>query len=91
MNSDRESELRRRLEMTEIPPPPVGLADRIRGDIPDDLFSGKELVRPQRTRLFLLQIAASVLLLAGSAYMVTRVLIIGEPAAVFVGPPSLAE
>jgi len=82
MNPNRESELRRRLEMTEIPPPPAGLADRIRGDIPDDLFSGKELVRSQRTRLFPLQIAASVLLLAGSAYMVTRVLIIGEPAAV---------
>ncbi len=80
MNPNRESELRRRLEMTEIPPPPAGLADRIRGEIPDDLFSGKELVRPQRTLLFPLQIAASVLLLAGSAYMVTRVLVIGEPA-----------
>ncbi len=82
MNSDRESELRRRLETTDIPPPPAGLADRIRGDIPEELFSGKDAVRPRRSRLFPLQIAASLLLLAGSAYMVTRVLLISDPAAV---------
>jgi hypothetical protein len=85
MNSNRESELRRRLEMTEIPPPPPGLADRIRQDIPDELFPKTGGVRPMRTRLFPMQVAASVMLLAGSAYMVTRMFIVGEPAAMQTG------
>ena len=82
MNPNRESELRRKLEMTEVPPPPHGLADRIKGAIPEDAFPPSGVKHPSRSRFFPLQVAASVLLLSGAAYMATRVLLTGDPVAV---------
>lgn len=79
MNPNPESELRRKLEMTEVPPPPHGLADRIKGGIPEELFPAKGGSRPLRARFFPLQVAASLFLLAGAAYMATRVLVTNDP------------
>ena len=71
MNRDQEAELRRKLSMTSVPKPPDGLLERIKADIPKYL----EPVPPKRTRFTLeLRIAASLVLLIGSAWLAVRLI-----------------
>ncbi|HEV2720534.1 MAG TPA: hypothetical protein VG323_10990, partial [Thermoanaerobaculia bacterium] len=76
MSPNRKADLQRKLAMAPIPKPPAGLAERIKSDIPQHLLVD---VRKERERLstsivFNLRVAASILLLVGSAYLALHML-----------------
>jgi hypothetical protein len=68
MTRNRKADLQRKLAMAPVATPPAGLADRIKHDIPKHL--GVET--PAWRRAASLRIAASIVLLASSLYLVTR-------------------
>jgi len=68
MTRNRKADLQRKLAMAPVATPPAGLADRIKQDIPKHL----SVETPAWRRLSTLRIAASIVLLASSLYLVTR-------------------
>jgi hypothetical protein len=76
MSPNRKADLQRRLSMAPIPKPPVGLAERIKSDIPQNLLVDvrKERERLSRSIAFNLRVAASIILLVGSAYLALHIL-----------------
>lgn len=75
MNSKRKADLQRKLSLAPVPKPPAGLAERIKNDIPHDL-AGTETDRARFSRSigFNLRVAASVLLMISSVYLVLQLL-----------------
>lgn len=65
MTRDRKADLQRKLAMAPVATPPSDLAERIKREIPPHLG-----VQPRSSSLFNLRIAASIVLLASSAYLV---------------------
>lgn len=74
MNTKRKADLQRRLSMASVPKPPQGLADRIKADIPDLRAVPRERERAPRSFMFNVRVAASIILLAGSAYLTLNLL-----------------
>src|SRR4029079_3657657 len=76
MSPNRKADLQRKLSMAPIPKPPAGLAERIKSDIPQHLLVDvrKERERLSRSVSFNLRVAASILLLVGSAYLALHIL-----------------
>src|ERR1043165_3428117 len=76
MSPNRKADLQRKLSMAPIPKPPAGLAERIKSDIPQHLLVDvrKERERLSRSITFNLRVAASILLLVGSAYLALHIL-----------------
>ncbi|HKS25303.1 MAG TPA: hypothetical protein VJZ76_21080, partial [Thermoanaerobaculia bacterium] len=76
MSPNRKADLQRKLSMAPIPKPPAGLAERIKSDIPQNLLVDvrKERERLSRSITFNLRVAASILLLVGSAYLALHIL-----------------
>jgi hypothetical protein len=70
MTRNRKADLQRKLAMAPVATPPAGLADRIKHEIPKHL--GVET--PAWRKLSSLRIAASIILLASSLYLVTRLI-----------------
>ena len=70
MKPDRNAELQRKLSMVSVPKPPADLLDRIRADVPKYLEPA-----PHRAPTSMnLRIAASIILLVGSAWLGIRLL-----------------
>ena len=69
MTRNRKADLQRKLAMAPVATPPADLAERIKREIPPQLGA-----HPRSPRLFNLRIAASIVLLASSAYLMLRVL-----------------
>ncbi|HEX9986827.1 MAG TPA: von Willebrand factor type A domain-containing protein [Thermoanaerobaculia bacterium] len=75
MNPNRKAEIQRKLTMASVPKPPAGLAERIKADIPQHLTATNvERDRFTRSVAFNLRVAASILLLVGSLFVVMRVM-----------------
>lgn len=74
MNQKRKAELQRKLAMTSVPKPPDGLADRIKADIPHDLAWTNRQRRFFPSPALSLRVAASILVLIASAYVVLHLL-----------------
>jgi len=74
MNQKRKAELQRKLSMAPVPRPPDGLADRIKGDIPDILNTQRDRERLSRSVAFNIRVAASILLLVSSAFLTIHLL-----------------
>jgi hypothetical protein len=74
MTRNRKADLQRKLAMAPVAQPPAGLAGRIKSDIPRHLaFQGaNERPQPNRSLMFNLRIAASIILLASSVYVTLR-------------------
>ncbi len=71
MNANRKADLQRKLALAPVPKPPVGLAERIKREIPKQLRFNADQERQQLSKsvAFNLRVAASILLLVGSAYL----------------------
>lgn len=67
MNQDRHEELARKLSAIEAPPPPEGLLDKLRGDIPDE-FPVENRSAVRHFTGWSLGLAASILVMIGAAY-----------------------
>ena len=76
MSPNRKADLQRKLAMAPIPKPPADLAERIKSDIPQHLLVDvrKERERLSRSIAFNLRVAASIILLVGSAYLALHVM-----------------
>src|SRR5690349_3332320 len=74
MNSKRRAELQRKLTLNAVPRPPVGLAERIKADIPQYLEPESTAARFTRTMHFNMRIAASIIVIAGSVVVAMLVL-----------------
>src|SRR5437868_6856720 len=76
MSPNRKAELQRKLTLAPIPKPPAGLADRIKNEIPKQLYFDTELERRRFSQqaAFNLRVAAAILLLIGSSYLALHVL-----------------
>ena len=76
MTAKRKAELQRKLALAPVPKPPVGLADRIKGEIPKHLAvdAEKERVRLRQAVAFNVRVAASILLLVSSVYLALHLL-----------------
>ena len=76
MSPNRKADLQRKLAMAPIPKPPAGLAERIKSEIPQHLLVDvrKERERLSKSIVFNLRVAASILLLVGSAYLALHIL-----------------
>lgn len=76
MNTKRKADLQRKLTLAPVPKPPAGLAQQIKKDIPENLFSSPEADRARLSRSvgFSLRVAASVLLMISSVYLVLQLL-----------------
>jgi hypothetical protein len=73
MNSKRRAELQRKLTLNAVPRPPVGLAERIKADIPQYLEPETGTQRLTRSLPFHMRIAASVIVLAGAVVVAMMV------------------
>jgi hypothetical protein len=75
MNSNRRADLQRKLSMGAVPRPPADLADRIKADIPQYLQS-TDVDRERFTGsvAFSMRVAASILMLITTAFVMLRVL-----------------
>jgi hypothetical protein len=75
MNSKRRADLQRKLSMGAVPRPPADLADRIKADIPQYLQS-TDVDRERFTGsvAFSMRVAASILMLITTAFVMLRVL-----------------
>jgi hypothetical protein len=69
MTRNRKADLQRKLSMAPVATPPADLAERIKREIPPQLG-----VHPRSSRMLNLRIAASIVLLASSAYLMIHVL-----------------
>jgi len=76
MSPNRKADLQRKLAMAPLPKPPAGLAERIKSEIPQHLLVDvrKERERLSKSIAFNLRVAASILLLVGSAYLALHML-----------------
>jgi len=76
MTRNRKADLQRKLAMAPVATPPAGLADRIKSDIPRNLGLKPESERTQfrNSAMFNLRIAASIVLLVSSLYLVLHLL-----------------
>ena len=76
MTRNRKADLQRRLALAPVAKPPAGLADRIKKDIPQHLgFNPEsERVHLRKSAMFNLRIAASIVLLVSSLYLVLHLL-----------------
>lgn len=76
MTRNRKADLQRKLAMAPVAKPPAGLADRIKSDIPPHLGFKPESDRAQlrKSAMFNLRIAASIVLLVSSLYLVLHLL-----------------
>ncbi|HXH39717.1 MAG TPA: hypothetical protein VNN08_13895 [Thermoanaerobaculia bacterium] len=76
MTRNRKADLQRKLAMAPVATPPAGLADRIKNDIPAHLGFKPESERAQlrKAAMFNLRIAASIVLLVSSLYLVLHLL-----------------
>ena len=74
MNSKKKADLQRKLTLAQVPKPPADLLERIKRDIPPHLVMGASSERDRFTRsIFLdMRVAASVLLLVTSAFVVLQ-------------------
>ena len=79
MTQKRKAEIQRKLSMRHIPAPPEDLAERIKGDIPKYLLDPqRERERVSRSMALSLRVAAAILLLCTSAYVMVDVLSLDE-------------
>src|SRR5215210_7131695 len=75
MNSKRKAELQRRLTLASVPRPPADLAGRIKADIPSHLKATQdERERFSRSIAFNFRVAASILLLFSSLFVVLHLM-----------------
>jgi hypothetical protein len=76
MTRNRKADLQRKLTMAPVATPPAGLADRIKSEIPRNLGLKPESERTQfrNSAMFNLRIAASIVLLVSSLYLVLHLL-----------------
>jgi hypothetical protein len=85
MTANRKADLQRKLTLRPVPEPPPGLADRIKSEIPPTLIGDSEddRRRLRRAVFFDVRVAASILLLVSSLYLVLHLLsrTPGRPAA----------
>lgn len=85
MTANRKADLQRKLTLRPVPEPPPGLADRIKSEIPPTLIGDSEddRRRLRRAVFFDVRVAASILLLVSSLYLVLHLLsrAPGRPAA----------
>ncbi len=83
MTAKRKAELQRKLALAPVPKPPIGLADRIKSDIPKNLSVDAERMRFRQAIAFNVRVAASILLLVSSVYLALHLLTrkFGPPAA----------
>jgi hypothetical protein len=73
MTRNRKADLQRKLAMAPVATPPAGLADRIKSDIPHLGFES-ERTQSRKSAMFNLRIAASIVLLVSSLYLVLHLL-----------------
>src|SRR6266446_3641056 len=80
MNPKKKADLQRKLTLAPVAKPPVGLAERIKADIPRHLVVNPEDDRERLSRSvsFNMRVAASILLLVSSAYLCVRLLSTGD-------------
>lgn len=77
MTANRKAELQRKLALRPVPTPPSGLADRIKRDIPKPLVvatADEDRRRLRQAVAFDVRVAASILLLVSSLYLVLHVM-----------------
>jgi hypothetical protein len=74
MTRNRKADLQRKLTMAPVATPPAGLADRIKNDIPRNLGFEAERRQSRTFAMFNLRIAASIILLVSSLYLVLHLL-----------------
>jgi hypothetical protein len=72
MTRNRKADLQRKLTMAPVAKPPAGLADRIKNDMPQHFGFEAENERTilRKSAMFNLRIAASIILLVSSLYLV---------------------
>jgi len=73
MTRNDKADLQRKLAMAPVATPPAGLADRIKSDIPHLGFES-ERTNLRKSAMFNLRIAASIVLLVSSLYLVLHLL-----------------
>jgi hypothetical protein len=74
MTPNRKADLQRKLAMAPVAKPPAGLAGRIKSDIPRNLGFESERTNLRKSAMFNLRIAASIVLLVSSLYLVLHLL-----------------
>src|ERR1700756_475641 len=74
MTRNRKADLQRKLSMAPVATPPAGLADRIKSEIPSHFALESAREQSRRSMMFNLRIAASILLLVSSLYLVLHLL-----------------
>lgn len=76
MSPNRKAELQRKLSLAPLPKPPAGLADRIKGEIPKKLYIDTDAERRRLSQQvsFNMRVAASILMLIGSAFLALHLL-----------------
>src|SRR3954447_26091565 len=72
MTRNRKADLQRKLTMAPVARPPAGLADRIKSEIPTHLGFESERTESRKSAMFNLRIAASIIMLVSSLYLVLR-------------------
>lgn len=83
MTRNRKADLQRKLTMAPVATPPAGLADRIKSEIPTHLGFEAERTQARKSAMFNLRIAASIILLVSSLYLVLHLVSRTEPNARF--------
>lgn len=71
MNEDRHEELARKLSAIEVPPPPEGLLDKLRDDIPSE-FPVENRSRVTQFTGWSLGLAASLIVMIGAAWFAVQ-------------------
>ena len=74
MTRNRKADLQRKLTMAPVATPPAGLADRIKSEIPAHLGFEAERTQSRKSAMFNLRIAASIIFLVSSLYLVLRLI-----------------
>jgi len=89
MTRNRKADLQRKLTMAPVATPPAGLADRIKSEIPTHLGFEAERTQSRKSAMFNLRIAASIIFLVSSLYLVLRLVSRTETNASFSNRPTL--
>ncbi|HXA17997.1 MAG TPA: hypothetical protein VN380_13445 [Thermoanaerobaculia bacterium] len=74
MTRNRKADLQRKLTMAPVATPPAGLAGRIKSEIPSNMGFESERTQSRKSAMFNLRIAASIILLVSSLYLVLHLL-----------------
>jgi hypothetical protein len=74
MTRNRKAELQRKLTIAPVATPPAGLAGRIKSEIPSTMGFESERTQSRKSAMFNLRIAASIILLVSSLYLVLHLL-----------------